>query len=57
MLKIKETIIYTIITIICVVAFVLMIEYSLNEELKVVEEQEMEYLKYIEDNKQIGVNK
>ena len=55
MLKIKEMIISTIITIICVVAFVLMVEYSLNEELKVVEQQELNYLKYIEDNKQEGV--
>ena len=55
MLKIKEMIKSTIITIICVVAFVLMVEYSLNEELKVVEKQEQEYLKYIEDNKQEGI--
>ena len=51
MLKIKETIISTIITVVCVVAFVLMIIYSLDEELKVVDKQEQEYLKYIEDNK------
>ena len=55
MLKLKEILLSTIITIICVVAFVLMVEYSLNEELKVVEKQEMEYLKYIEDNKQEGI--
>ena len=53
MLKFKEMIISTIITVICVIAFVLIIEYSLNEELKVVEKQEQEYLKYIEDNKQL----
>ena len=57
MLKIKEMIIATIITVVFTMAFVLMVEYSLNEELKVVEKQEQEYLKYIEDNKQIGVNK
>lgn len=55
MLKFKEMIISTIITIICVIAFVLMIEYSLNEELKVVENQEETYLKYIENNKQEGI--
>ena len=55
MLKIKEMIISTIITITCVVAFVLMVEYSLSEELKVVDKQEQEYLKYIEDNKQEGI--
>lgn len=52
MIKFRETIIATIITIFCTVAFVLMVEYSLNEELKVVNKQEQEYLKYIEDNKQ-----
>ena len=57
MLKIKEMIIATIIAVVFTMAFVLMVEYSLNEELKVVEKQEQEYLKYIEDNKQIGVNK
>ncbi len=55
MLKFKEMIIPTIITIICVIVFVLMIEYSLNEELKVVDKQEETYLKYIEYNKQEGV--
>ena len=55
MLKFKEMIISTIITIICVIAFVLIVEYSLNEELKVVEKQEETYLKYIDDNKQEGV--
>lgn len=55
MLKFKEMIISTIITIICVIAFVLMIKYSFNEELKVVKKQEETYLKYIEDNKQEGV--
>ena len=57
MLKIKEMIIAIIIAVVFTMAFVLMVEYSLNEELKVVEKQEQEYLKYIEDNKQIGVNK
>lgn len=52
MIKFKEMIVASIITIFCTTAFVLMIEYSLNEELKVVEKQEQEYLKYIEDNKQ-----
>ncbi len=56
MLKLKEMLLATIITIICVVAFVLMVEYSLNEELKVIEKQDEAYLKYIKDNKQIGVN-
>lgn len=55
MLKLKEILLSTIIVIICVIFFVLMIEYSLNEELKVVEKQEETYLKYIEDNKQEGV--
>ena len=55
MLKIKEMIISTIITVVCVVAFVLMVKYSLNEELKVVEKQGETHLKYIEDNKQEGV--
>ena len=55
MLKIKEIIISTIISVICVVAFVLMVEYSLNEEIKVIKKQDETYLKYIEDNKQEGV--
>ena len=55
MLKIKETIISTIITVVCVVAFVLMVGCSLNEELKVIEKQDEAYLKYIEDNKQEGI--
>ena len=55
MLKFKEMIISTINTIICVICFVLIVEYSLNEELKVVEKQEETYLKYIDDNKQEGV--
>lgn len=55
MLKIKEMLLSTIIAISVVMAFVLMVEYSLNEELKVVEQQELNYLKHIEDNKQEGV--
>ena len=57
MIKFREMIIATIIAVVFTMAFVLMVEYSFNEELKVVEKQEQEYLKYIEDNKQIGVNK
>ena len=56
MIKLKEILLSTIIAISVVTAFVLMVEYSLNEELKVVDNQEQEYLKYIEDNKQtVGV--
>ena len=55
MLKFKEIIISTIISVICVVAFVLMVKYSLNEEIKVIKNQDKTYLKYIEDNKQEGV--
>ena len=57
MLKLKEILLSTIISVICVIAFVLMVEYSLNEEMKVIEKQDEAYLKYIEDNKQEGVNK
>ena len=55
MLKFKEIIISTIISVICAVAFVLIVEYSLNEEIKVIKNQDKTYLKYIEDNKQEGV--
>ena len=56
MIKLKEILLSTIIAISVVTAFVLMVKYSLNEELKVVDNQEQEYLKYIEDNKQtVGV--
>ena len=54
MLKIEKMIIAAIIAVVFIMSCVLMIEYSLNEELKVVEKQEQEYLKYIEDNKQVG---
>ena len=57
MLKLKEMLLATIIAIIFTISFVLMIEYSLNEEMKVIEKQDEAYLKYIEDNKQEGVNK
>ncbi len=52
MLKFKDMLLATIIAIIFTISFVLMIEYSLNEEMKMVDKQEQEYLKYIEDNKQ-----
>lgn len=52
MLNIKERIISIIMIITYIVAFILMIIYSLDEELKVVDKQEQEYLKYIENNKQ-----
>ena len=57
MIKFREMIIATIIAVVFTMAFVLMVEYSLNEELKVAEKQDEAYLKYIEDNKQEGVNK
>ena len=57
MIKFREMIIATIIAVVFTMAFVLMVEYSLNEELKVAEKQDEAYLKYIEDNKQEGVSK
>ena len=55
MLKLREIVLSLFITVIVVGAFLLMVEYALNEELKVVEKQEQEYFKYIQDNKQEGV--
>ena len=55
MIKLKKILLSTIITVTVVIAFVLMVEYSLNEELKVVEQQELNYLKHIEYNKQEGI--
>lgn len=52
MIKLKEILLSNTIAIIVVMSFVLMVEYALNEELKVIDKQEQEYLKYIEDNKQ-----
>ena len=52
MIKFREMIIATIIAVVFTMAFVLMIESSFNEELKVAEKQDEAYLKYIEDNKQ-----
>ena len=52
MIKFREMIIATIIAVVFTMAFVLMVEYSFNEELKVAEKQDEAYLKYIEDNKQ-----
>lgn len=52
MIKLKEILLSTVITIVVVISFVLMVEYTLNEELKVIDKQEQLYLKYIEDNKQ-----
>ena len=55
MIKLKEILLSTIIAVTVVIAFVLMVGYSLNEEIKVIKKQDETYLKYIEDNKQEGV--